>query len=300
MTTSDFIALERPAATSDPEQQRRDLDVYGMCIVPDALTDTALAQLRDRLDEQASAERTRGLAYRDGGVDEPNQRVWNLVSKGEVFRDLVVAHLVRRTISHLLGSDFLLSSCTANVANPGGEPMRLHSDQGYVPPEMPFAVAANVLWMLDDFTEENGATRVVPGSHLSGSLPDPTNPPTTVPAEGAAGTAVVFDARIWHGTGTNRTNRARRGVFTYFCRPFIRPQENHTVSTPPEVLAAASPELRRLLGLSPWRSLGGRQGPYGVGQGPPLPSMTGKAAAGTSVDWFPEIDLDADIIGELS
>ncbi len=291
--------LRVPAPTTDPDQQRADLDAHGMCVVPDALSGAELEALRIRLDSQAAAERDQGLAYCDGGTDEPNQRVWNLMSKGQVFRDLVVKDLVTDRIGHLLGRDFLLSSSSANIANPGGEPMRVHSDQGYMPPGTPFAVAANVLWMLDDFTEANGATRVVPGSHLGGTLPDPENPPETVPAEGEAGSAVIFDARLWHGTGANHSSDSRRGVFTYFCRPFIRPQENHTVSTAPEVLAAASPELKRLLGLHPWRSLGGRQGPYGVGPGPPLPSMTGGASAGPPMDWFPEIDLSADVIGEL-
>lgn len=293
------IRLELPRPTADPDQQLRDLDEFGLCLIPDALSATERQAARQRLVDQASAERNAGLAYYDGGPDEPNQRLWNLISKGQVFRDMVLKDLVRHTIGHVLDGDYLLSSFAANIACRGGEPMRLHIDQGYVPPETPYAAAANIMWMLDDFTEDNGATRVVPGSHRVFERPDPTEPIATVPAVGEAGTAMVFDARVWHGTGASVADEPRHGVLSYFCRPFLRQQENHTVSTDPEVLAGASPELRRLLGFHPWRSLGGRQGPHGVGPGPPLTSMTGKDHPGAPMDWFPEIDLDAEILGEL-
>jgi hypothetical protein len=83
---------------------------------------------------------------------------------------------------------------------------------------------------------------------------------------GPAGTAPVFDGRIWHGTGANTTADQRRyGVLTYFCRPWMRPQENYTLSTHPQVVADADPEVLALLGFRVWRTLGGVQGPWGIG-----------------------------------
>src|SRR5947199_382425 len=72
----------------------------------------------------------------------------------------------------------------------------------------------------------------------------------TIAGTGPAGTALVFDGRIWHGTGANTTADERRwGVLTYFCRPWMRPQENYTLSTHPDVLAEADLELLQLLGF---------------------------------------------------
>lgn len=73
---------------------------------------------------------------------------------------------------HLLGERVLLSNINANIAGPGGGKMVLHADQGYViPPWPPEPLVANVIWMVDDFTEDDGATLMVPGSHRLGHEP---------------------------------------------------------------------------------------------------------------------------------
>jgi ectoine hydroxylase-related dioxygenase (phytanoyl-CoA dioxygenase family) len=123
----------------------------------------------------------------------------------------------------------------------------------------------NVMWMLNEFTDEIGATRLVPGSHRVRREP-PRQPVDTVAGIGPAGTALVFDGRIWHGTGANTTaDQYRYGVLTYFVRPFIRQQENYIISTDPDVIAGADDELAEVLGLRTWRTLGGVQGPWGPG-----------------------------------
>jgi ectoine hydroxylase-related dioxygenase (phytanoyl-CoA dioxygenase family) len=111
--------------------------------------------------------------------------------------------------------------------------------------------------MLDDFTEANGATRVVPGSHR---FEDPMGyvraGGATVAAEGAAGTALIFDGRLLHGTGANTSAAPRRGLIAYFCQPFVRQQENFMLSLDPALRAAASDELLALLGFRCWNTLG--------------------------------------------
>ena len=106
------------------------------------------------------------------------------------------------------------------------------------------AVVCNAMWMLTDFTADNGATLVVPGSHLSGRQPDPglDDNADWVPAVGTAGTAVVFEGRTWHSTGENRTKGMRIGLTTNFCAPQFRQQENFLLGTRPEVLESASPD----------------------------------------------------------
>lgn len=255
--------LRLPAATRDWNQAKSDLDVYGLAIVEDALTADVLAALRARVTEQAAGERATGVASVEH--DGANQRIWNLINKGDVFAELLHHPLIREFMSHLLGGRFTISSYTANIAGRGGDAMVLHADQGYVPLDIHIPLVANVMWMLDDFTEANGATRVVPGSHRIQQHPDPLQRPASVAATGRAGSALIFDGRLWHGTGRNVTDRPRHGVLTYFARPFMRPQENCTLSIADDVLAGASPWLKELLGFRVWRTLGGVEGPYGRG-----------------------------------
>jgi ectoine hydroxylase-related dioxygenase (phytanoyl-CoA dioxygenase family) len=256
--------LELPPLTTDLEEAKGHLDEFGIARIADALDGGQLDALRTRLTEQAAGERAAGVAFFDAGG--ANQRLWNLPSKGEVFCDLLRTPVVRTLARHILGGDYCLSSHTANIAGPGGEPMVLHTDQGYAPRSVDMALTMNVMWMLVDFTEENGGTRLVPGSHLTRAEPPRDEPVATVAGVGPAGTALVFDGRIWHGTGANITaDQYRYGVLTYFCRPWIRPQENYTLSTHPDVLAGLDDEVKALLGFRVWRTLGGVQGPWGVG-----------------------------------
>ncbi|MGH7781377.1 MAG: phytanoyl-CoA dioxygenase family protein [Candidatus Binataceae bacterium] len=253
---------ELPRVTRDLAQAKRDLDSFGYALVADALSPAQLRALRDRLAEQAAAEVESARATRDGGPGAPNQRVWNLINKGRVFQDLILHPLVDAIMPHLLGSGFILSSLTANIAGPGGAPMYLHRDQGYLPFHTPVPIVANIAWMLDDVTSANGGTRLVPRSHLNAApLADHADIGQTIAAEGPAGSALVFDGRIFHGTGPNSTAARRHLLLSYFARPFMRAQENPFLSLDAEVERALSEGLKARLGYKVWGTLGGVEGP---------------------------------------
>lgn len=255
-----------PPIRTDIAAAKADLDEFGLTRFQGALTDSEVRQVRTRLLEQAAGEAAQGIAFNDSGAPEigyfdgPNQRVFNLINKGQIFRDVVMKPVVRELINHVLGEELLLSAMNSNLANPGGVAMPLHRDDAFAPQTIPFPIVANAMWMLDDFTEENGGTRVVPGSHRDNSFSFAAPPTETVAVTGPAGTVVAFDGRLWHGTGANRSNAGRAAVFTYYCLPFMRQQENFTTSLAPEVIAQCSPELLALLGFQNWRSLGGING----------------------------------------
>ncbi|HVN01003.1 MAG TPA: phytanoyl-CoA dioxygenase family protein [Caulobacteraceae bacterium] len=271
-----MLAATRPPTAAidlDVETARSNLDAQGYCIIPNVLSRAEIEALRSRLVEQAEGERVRGVAFHDGGPGRPNQRVWMLMNKGRVFRDLMLHPVIDALMGHLLGPDFLVSSFTANIAHPGGEPMVLHTDQGYVGFWTPKPVVANIAWMLDDFTDENGGTRLVPASHLNeaatprSSAYAPTelaNAPTladTIAAEGPAGSILCFDGRVWHGTGANRSDKPRHALLSYHCRPFIRQQENFVLGLDPGLRASERPALLNRLGFATWAGLGRVESP---------------------------------------
>jgi ectoine hydroxylase-related dioxygenase (phytanoyl-CoA dioxygenase family) len=237
-------------------------------------------------DEQGNIRRD-AFSAKAGGV---NQRVWTLVNKGAVWLDLLKQPTVRAVVDHVLGDDYLLSSYGANIAKPGGIAMNLHTDQWWMPepihrapnpvpagsltrersnrvddfpPMIAPPVVVNVMWMLNDFTEANGATRMVPRSHLYGRRPDAQRDKdvVSIPAEGVAGSAMLFDGRIWHGTGANISDEQRLGILSTFVAPQFRTQCNFTTATLPEVVAEADDDLLALLGFKIWNAYGRIESP---------------------------------------
>jgi ectoine hydroxylase-related dioxygenase (phytanoyl-CoA dioxygenase family) len=244
----------KPTA-ADMARYKGELEEQGYCLVRDALEPTQLEELRETLVRVAAAEVANGTDYvYEHGA---NQRVWVLLNKGRCFEQLVQHEIALELVGHLLGPSFLLSNVNANITGPGGKPMFLHSDQDYVPSPFPtYALVTNVMWFLDEFTDENGATRIVPRSHKLLQHPDYTRQYDTVAVTGPPGTAMVFHGALWHQTGANRTrDQKRHGILTYYCRPFMRQQENFFKSLDDAVLARATQRLRQLLGYEMW--LGG-------------------------------------------
>lgn len=249
MTSIDSTAFDLDAATAE-------LAEHGYCIVEGVLSPEETAAARSRLVAVAQAERDAGIA--GIGFEGPdNQRVWCLLNKGPEFVALAHHPVAMQLMTAQLGPQFLLSSITANIAGPGGPPMMLHTDQGYVPqPWPPSPLVSNIMWMLDDFTEANGATRIVPRSHRTGVAAE------TVAMTAPAGSICCFDGRVLHQTGANSTADERRhGVLTYYCAPYIRQQENFSLSLLPEVWPTLPPVVRDLVGLKVFGTLGMIDGP---------------------------------------
>lgn len=183
------------------------------------------------------------------------RRLANLADKGDVFLEAMLAKGVLAHVAHVLGPRFKLSSLNARAAEPhGGGPQPLHVDAGALPDERGDWVC-NALWMLDDFTTQNGTLRVVPGSHRSGRRPqdalaDPTAPhPDEVLVTGRAGDVVVMNAHLWHGGTANRTDGRRLALHAFYCRADKPQQQHQKALLRPETQARLGPEARALLAL---------------------------------------------------
>jgi ectoine hydroxylase-related dioxygenase (phytanoyl-CoA dioxygenase family) len=241
---------------------RRQLDDVGFCVIPDALDAQDLAAVRDALDRETAADDACGEALRYG-PDGANQRIWALLNRGEEFVRLAMHPLALAIVRSGLGPVVQLSNLSANITGPGGdhEIGRLHTDQGFLPEPWPYELATNVAFFLDDFTEENGATLVVPGSHKVLDVPDHgLAPQAPARVTGKAGSIAVWDGRLHHATGLNRTSdQRRRGIFATYNRPFMRTQENWCRSLDQRLLDRY-PGLAELTGFEEWQTLGGVNG----------------------------------------
>ena len=234
-------------------EHKRHLDEYGYVVLENTMDAGLLAELRRRILELFDEEGER--AGREFRTEENAHRLANLVDKGEVFRRAIALPEVLDGVRHVLGPEMKLSSLNARSADPraaAGQP--LHVDMGAIPDERGYWVC-NTIWILDDFTVDNGATRLVPGSHKWGTRPqdvlaDPAAPhPDEILLTGRAGGVVVMNAHLWHGGTANRTSAPRLAMHAFYCRRDKPQQQYQKQLLRPEVQAALSAELRDLLAI---------------------------------------------------
>jgi hypothetical protein len=172
-----------------------------------------------------------------------------------IFARLLEDPLLLRLARSVLGDDCVLSDMSLNSIGPHTDNGAWHVDVplGQLPeplPEIPLTLQC--IWMVDDFTLENGATRVVPRSHRSlkkpkwkrGEIED------EVAVTGPAGSMAIWYSSLWHKPGQNVTDTPRRAALCYFCRSWVKPYSDFRPLISPEQAEKMSPTLRYLLGFS--------------------------------------------------
>ena len=210
-----------------------------------------------------------------------------LANKGRIFREMAALPDILDIVRHVLGEEIRIQNLLANIIRSGGQAQTLHQDQWFVPsagrydepmragsitranpgqPETPGAtlmpcIVCNVFWMLDDFTSENGATWIVPGSHKLGRRPNKDDLKDQIQVIGPAGNCFIFDGRLIHGSGaylSQDPTGERKGLTFAYQPPMFRPFENYPMELLPEVYEEASQELLDLLGFKVWFGIGHR------------------------------------------
>jgi ectoine hydroxylase-related dioxygenase (phytanoyl-CoA dioxygenase family) len=178
-------------------------------------------------------------------------RINNLLAYDELFWQVPLEPTVLALSEALLDRELLLSSLCTLTTGPGQEAQPLHEDTQQIPLPRPRpTLAVNALWALSEFTEQNGATRIVPGSHRFDHSPEYGGQHPTVAATMSAGSVMLFDSALWHHGGANRSNARRYAISCYYCAGWLRQQENLQLGIPRETAARFPRRLQELCGYS--------------------------------------------------
>ncbi len=209
------------------------------------LVDAVAAELRPRLDASGldtCSDFNGSRTLRTGAVLTAAPGAAALVD-----HDLVIA--VANEILLPYCASYQVGSLTAIEILPGETAQALHRDDSLYPIEINgMELEIGVMWALDDFTAENGATRIVPGSHRfirSWHLPDLSAWEAAVMPKGSA---LFYLGSTWHGGGANQGDAPRLGLINTYSLGWLRQESNQYLATPPAVAARFGERLRALLG----------------------------------------------------
>tara|TARA_B100000401_G_scaffold73862_1_gene45539 strand:+ start:37 stop:927 length:891 start_codon:yes stop_codon:yes gene_type:complete len=226
------------------------LDEDAGLIIDNFLSDQNLDSIKNDLKPYLNVTRN--------GQDEftgfETKRVGALMARSKTCQDLALDPLINQMAESFLGphcESYQLHFTSAIQIGPGESSQILHRDRGvwggYIPRKI--ETQFSTVWAINDFTKENGATQVVPGSHKWHKDREPL-PEEIAYAEMKAGSVFIYTGSVLHGGGTNVTEQPRLGVFLHYAPSWLRQEENQYLSCPPEVAKNFSPELRSLIGYS--------------------------------------------------
>jgi hypothetical protein len=244
------MAVEHLAADCKPEQVAEALARDGCAIVDGVIG----AAQRTHLERELAPWIAATPPGRDDFAGRRTRRTGGLVARSPASRELIAHPLILGAVGAVLARATSYHVHLTQVISIGpGEPAQaVHRDQwafDFFPFPAGYEVQCNTIWALTDFTEENGATRVIPGSHryedkLQLSVAD------TEPAEMEAGSVLFYTGALYHGAGANRSNATRTGINLTYAVSWLRQEENQYLSCPPEIARTLPTPLLRLMGYA--------------------------------------------------
>ncbi|MGH9119707.1 MAG: phytanoyl-CoA dioxygenase family protein [Acidimicrobiales bacterium] len=239
------MALHRLPADASVDEVVASLDERGYALLERFMSSDEVATKRTALDEVLARTPT----GRNDFEGFHTQRIYALFAKTRAFDAAAINPTLLAVLDRVLG-EYQFSAPVAIHIGPDETAQVLHRDEDVYPLPRPHdEVVFNTMWALCDFTEANGATRLVPGSHRW----EPDRRPVeeeAVAAEMPAGSVLFYRGSLWHGGGANRTDRPRLGVILEFVVSWLRPQETHLLAVPSEVVAELPERLQELLGYN--------------------------------------------------
>ncbi len=239
-TPSGGDSVDPAIAEADSAALARD----GYVIWENLLTPQQCREIRDEVTPWL------GHTGRNSFEGRRTQRIYSVMSRTRIC-DPVAAHpRVLAALDRLLMPNYLLSALQAINIQPGEAAQLAHHDDGFYPiPRPREPLAAATIWAIDDFTADNGATVLYPGSHRWGKRrPSPKD--KAVPVVMPAGSCVFFVGTLWHGGGANTSDADRLAVTAQYCEPWLRPMEAFTMSVSRDIARDVSDDIKRMLGYS--------------------------------------------------
>jgi ectoine hydroxylase-related dioxygenase (phytanoyl-CoA dioxygenase family) len=219
----------------------------GFTVIPNVMSAHQIETGRRLLNE--IFEREQAVAQERGWRNATYQCSYLLPGKHEFFRALPANPITLGFVRAILGDDCILSSLNGLTMAPGGLNQNLHLDQAEHTPGI--VININATHTLDDFTKENGATRIIPMSHqrtgTNRNFSDEEH--NAVQIEAPAGSLIAFNGGAIHAGSANRTNSLRRCLHAFYTRPWVRPQWDFKRSFTPEIIATLTDEQKRLFGF---------------------------------------------------
>ena len=226
------------------------IDGPGFVLIPNLMPASEAAEARSRVLELAASPSVSELGKHRTG----QQHVRGLLAHGEIFERIVQHRALIEIAEAMLGDDMTLGAYSARILHRGATEMGVHIDYPYWAMRGPFTLRpplmVQVIWMLQDFTEHNGATLVAPRSQLRCARPNREQfAREAIKITGAAGDAIISHGLLWHDTSPNRTAEPRVAVLINYGLKVIRPLDPEIAKVPHAVMERATPKLRQLLGL---------------------------------------------------
>jgi ectoine hydroxylase-related dioxygenase (phytanoyl-CoA dioxygenase family) len=224
-----------------------DLERDGFAVVPDVLTAGEIDAVRDAMRPEFEL----GFHGRNPFEGHSTQRVYCLVAKSRAFDRLILDPLVLELSEAVLGANFLLTATLAIKLEPGESAQDFHSDDGFyrLPRPRP-PVSLSTLWAIDEFTDDNGATLLYPGSHRWGDGAPSGQVPDAVAATMTPGSVLLYYGTLIHAGGANTSAGERLGVSIQYTTAWARQQENFMMALGVDGARELPPRLQELIGYS--------------------------------------------------
>jgi ectoine hydroxylase-related dioxygenase (phytanoyl-CoA dioxygenase family) len=262
-------ALDWQAALDDPAhfaELRARFDRDGYLVFPSVLPDATVQALRDALTPYLAAN----IAGRNDFEGLKTNRVYAMLAKSPLFADLVIHPLALAFAEADLGRECLLSACLAINIHPGETVQPWHYDDSHYRPRPRASLGVSAFWTIDETTALNGATDIIPGSHVwpEQNLPggntlatfgdrrmravddDPGARSDSVQVAMRAGSLMLAKGTLWHRGGANRSDQSRMIITPQYCPGWTRTLENMSLAVPPAIAATLPQRAQQLIGYS--------------------------------------------------
>ncbi|MEM7590767.1 MAG: phytanoyl-CoA dioxygenase family protein [Cyanobacteria bacterium P01_A01_bin.83] len=220
----------------------------GFVVLPNLVSADKATAARNLILELAQQDKQNGNLV----IQEKKERLYGLIYRGDVFADLVQNQIILEIVEEILGEDIILGGFSAHILHPGAKSMGIHVDYPYWAMPAPFPkypiLEIQVIWMLEDFTVNNGAPVFAAGTQKLATQPNKWQFKLKAKRiTGSAGSAIISHGLCWHDTSDNKSDRSRVSLLGNYTPQYVHPLENNLFAHQPDMITNASPQLKKLL-----------------------------------------------------